>query len=211
MSQDADQDFVELVRFAPCGEGGTQSTLVTGEAAFGLGAMTIPPVGKAVVHHPAIAPLGRPESVSRIERDDRAANAEFLAAERVIVLCIATLVAQQPPRSKVRRCLPDGGGEVRRVLAGTSSGDGADDQLRIRVKHGRELWPGRVRRLSATAPTLEVHRRMSRLQAGRVDRRRAVLIVDDQTASASVIAAGGRQFFKPPFSRSFCSTRQSVE
>jgi hypothetical protein len=163
------------------------------------------------VHHPAIAPLGRTRGVSRIERNDRTTNSEFLAAERMIVLGVIPLVAQEASRSKIHGRLPYSGGEVGRVLTGATRGDGAHDQLRGRVKYRRELRPRRVHRFRSAAPTLEVHRRVPRLQARRINRRGAVCIIDDQTACPSAIAASGQQCCKPPFSRSFCSTCQRVE
>src|SRR5690606_6859680 len=175
-----------------------------------LGAMTILPVWKAIVHHAAIAPLGRPWRVSRIERYHRAANAQFVSAERVVVLSVVALIGQYSPRLKVRGGLPYGGGEVGRVLARAARRDGADDQLRGRVKDGGELRPRRVRRLSPTAAALKVHRRMPRFQARRINGGRRVLAVD-QAGGASAVAASSQQFGKPPFSRSFRSTCQSVE
>lgn len=120
MCEGADQEFFELIGFVPCGERGAESTFVSGEAAFGLGAMTVLSIGKAVVHHPPITPLGRACRIPRVERDDRAANPEFLAAERMIVLRVVALVAQQASRLQVRGRLPDRGGEVGRILTGTT-------------------------------------------------------------------------------------------
>ncbi len=211
MGQCANQEFFELVGFAACGKRGAESAFVPREAAFGLGAMTILSARKAVMHHSAIAPFRWPWGVSRIERNDGAANAEFLAAERVIVLGIVAFVGQKAAWPKIRGRLPDGVWKVGRVLTRTARRDGTYDQLRIRVKHSRELRPCGVRRLGSTAPPLEVHRRMSRFQASRVNCRSAVTIVGNQTTGASAVAASGQQLFKPPFSRSFCSTCHSVE
>ena len=211
MSESADQEFFELVWFGPCGERGAESTFVSEETAFGLGSMTVPPVGKAVMHHPAIAPLGWTRGVSRIERNNRTTNSEFLAAERMIVFGVVSLVAQEASRLKIGGRLPYSGGEVGRVLTGAARGDGAHDQLRGRVKYRRELRPRRMHRFGSAAPPLEVHRGVPRLQARRINCRGAVRIVNDQIACPSAIAASGQQFCKPPFSRSFCSTCQRVE
>ena len=211
MGQGTNQEFIELVRFAPCGQGGAEATFVSGEAAFGLGAMAILPVRKAIVHHPAISPLGRAGSVSRIEWNDRAANAEFLAAQRVVVLGIVAFIAQQASGPKIDRRLSHCGGKVGRILAGTPRGHGADDQVRSGMKYRRELRPGSMHGLRGAAATLKVHRGVTCLQTGRIDRRGAVSVVDDQTAAASAVTTRGQQFRKPPFSRSFCSTYHSVE
>lgn len=192
MSQCANQEFFELVGFGARGKGGAESAFVAGEAAFGLGAMTVLSTWKAVVHHSAIASLRRPWGVSRIERNDRAANSEFLAAERVIVLGIIAFVGQEAAWPKIRSRLPDGVWKVGRVLTWTARRDGPYDQLRIRVKHSRELRPCGVRRLGSAASPLEVHRRMSCFQASRVNCRRAVAVVGNQTAGASAVAASGQ-------------------
>lgn len=192
MSQSANQKFSELVGFAARSKRGAESAFVSGEAAFGLGAMTVLSTWKVVVHHSAIAPLRRPWGVSRIERNDRAANSEFLAAESVIVLGIVAFVGQEAAWPKIRSCLPDGVWKVGRVLTRTARRDGTYDQLRIRVKHSRELRPCGVRRLGSTAPPLEVHRRVPRFQASRVNCCGAVAIVGNQTAGASAVAASGQ-------------------
>ena len=192
MSECANEEFFELVGFTACGKRGAQPAFVSGEAAFGLRPMTVLPARKAVVHHSAIAPLRWPWGVSRIERNDRAANSELLAAERVIVLGIVAFVGQKAAWPKIRSRLPDGVWKVGRVLTRTARRDGTYDQLRIRVKHSRELRPCGVRRLGSTAPPLEVHRRVPRFQASRVNCRGAVAIVGNQTTGASAVAASGQ-------------------
>jgi hypothetical protein len=211
VSECANEEFSELVGFTACGKRGAKPALVSGEATFGLRSMTVLPARKAVVHHSAIAPLRRPWGVSRIERDDGAANPEFLAAEHVIVLGIVAFVGQQAAWPKVRSRLADGVWKVGRVLTGTARRDGTYDQLGSRVKHSCELRPRGVRRLGSTAPSLEVHRCVPRFQARRVNCRGAVVIVSDQTAGASALTASSQQLFKPPFSSSFCSMCHSVE
>jgi hypothetical protein len=211
VSECANQEFSELVGFAARGKRGAESAFVSGEAAFGLGAVTVLSIGKAVMHHSAIAPFRRPGGVSRIERNGRAANSEFLATEHVIVLGIVAFVGQEAAWSKIHSRLPDGVWKVGRVLTRTARRDGTYDQLRICVKHSRELRPGGVRRLGSTASPLEVHRGVPRFQASRVNCCGAVAIIGNQTAGASTVAASGQKLFKPPFSRSFCSTCQSVE
>lgn len=157
MSQGTDQKFVELIRFAPGSQRGAKSTLVSGEAAFGLGAMTVLAVGKAVMHHPAISAFGRARRVSWIERNHGAANPEFLPAQHVVVFSVVTLVSQQAARTKISGRLSYGGGEVGRVLSRTTRRNSTHNQLRGRMKHGRELRPRGVHRFGSAATTLEVH------------------------------------------------------
>jgi len=183
---------------------------MSGEAAFGLGAMTIFLERKAIVHHSSVSPLRWTRGVSRVERNDRAANAEFLAAQRVVVLGVVAFVSQYTSGPKIHGCLTDSGGEFGRVLTGAARGDGADNQLRSGMKHGREFRPGGVCGCDPATPSLEMHRRVPRFQARRIDRCRSV-VVGNQTGCASAIAASGQQLCKPPFSRSFCSTYHSVE
>lgn len=87
-----------------------------------------------------------PAGIAAVQSDDAPADAEFLAAEAVVVLGIVARVTEGGVDRDPFRSLAHGRGEVRRVLARTEARHGANDQVRAGVEHDGQLGPGRWRR-----------------------------------------------------------------
>lgn len=194
-----------------CRESRTKPSFVAREAAFGLGPVAILPTRESVMHHPSIPTLRWSRCVAWVDGNRRAADTEFFTTQRVIMFRIIAFVGQNPSRSKVGCRLPHRRREVGRVLTRALSGNRSNNQLRSRVKNSGQLWPSGMRRRAPATPSLKVYRGMPSLQSRCVDRRSVVNIVSDQATGPSTVAASRKKLFKPPFSKSFCSTCQSVE
>lgn len=196
---------------ASCRESRTESPFVAREAAFGLRPLAIFLTREAVVHHPSVPSLRWSRRIAWVDRNRGAADTEFFTAQRMVVLRVIALVGQNASRSKIGCGLSHRGRESRRVLTRTLLSDDSNNQLASGVKDGGQLWPRSMCDFAATTPSQKVFGCMPSLQSCGIDRRSTVSIVSDQPTGSAAVAASREKSFEPPFSRSFCSTCQSVE
>ncbi len=186
MSNRPEEYFVLLCRVLARGQGRSKASLVPGEAAFGLGSSPILLVGESIVHHPAISPGRRLGRVAAIDGNDRTANPQLHSAQRMVVFRIIAPVGKDPSRTQDGRGLLHRRNKIGRILTETLTGHRTDNQLRSRMKDGRQLRPGCVPRcwILPESP-LEMNQCMPRFQACGVDCRSVRVIVEDQATSAS--------------------------
>lgn len=142
MRDDAQDLFTALGARAVRGERRAQPPLVAAEAALGVPAL---PVERARKAPPQGAPVGRHRPamahVARIELDDRAAEAQGLPAEAMVVLGIIGRIRQRGIEPEQGGRLPHGGRKIRRILRGASARNGAKDEVRVRLDDRGELGP----------------------------------------------------------------------
>jgi len=163
------------------------------------------------MHHTAISTFGRTSRVSWIQRDYGAADPKFMAAQHMIMFRVVAFVGQYAPWPQIRGGLPHRRREIGRVLTWSQPRNGSRNQLGSRVKHSGQFRPGRMgHRAVKTFPSI-VKGNVPSLQSGCINRRRIAGIVRDQATIASTVAASRKESLESPFSRSFCSTCQSVE
>ena len=196
---------------ATCRESRTESPFVARESAFGLGSLAIFLTGEAVVHHSSVPPQRWPRRIAWVDRNRGAADTELFTAQRMVVLRVVAFVGQNPSGPEIGCGLSHRRNESRRVLGRTLSRNDSDNQLASGVKDGGQLWPRSVCYFTATTPSQKVLRCMPSLQPCGINRRSTVSIVSDQPTDPTAVAASREKSFEPPFSRSFCSTCQSVE
>lgn len=200
-----------LCWIATSGECRTKPSLVSRKAAFGLGSLAILPTWEAIMHHPPISALGWSRCVAGIDRDRGTANAKLLTTQSVIVFRIVPSVGQHTPWLKIIGCLTHCGREVGRVLARALSGNSTNNQLTRGMKDRCQLRPRGVSDARASTATLKVNRSMTSFQPCRIDCCRMVGMLGNQATSSPSVTAACQKSFKAFFSRSFCSTCQSVE
>jgi hypothetical protein len=174
VGEDAQDELAPLRLMAACGEGGSEATLVLAEAAFDVPALVIKDARKVLVEG---SPVGRlrpaPPGVSSVQGNDAALDAEFIAAETMVVLSVVASIGQNRAQRHERSGLAHSGCEIGRVLTGTDAGDSADDQMRVGVENCGELGPGSLpmaRAFALAATFAEVLTDVSCLQSGRVHR-----------------------------------------
>ena len=175
VGQDTQDEFASLSLMSSGGECGAEATFVLAEATLDVPALVVEHARKAL---PEGSPVGRlrpaPAGVAAVQGDDAPADAEFLAAEAVVVLGIVAGIGQHRAKGHDARGLSHGGGEVRRVLAWADACHGANDQVRVDVEHRGQLGPGTLSMTQAfalAATLAEVLADMARFQPRGVDRR----------------------------------------
>lgn len=142
------------------------------EAALDVPTLVIKNAGKVLVEG---SPVGRlrptPPCVPPIQGNDAAPDAEFIAAETMVVLSVVARIGQNHAQSYERSGLAQSGCEVGRVLAGADASDSADDQMRVDVENCGELWPGSLPMArTVAASSAEVLTHMPCFQSSRVHR-----------------------------------------
>ncbi len=142
MGQDPQEHFTVLAFVLASRQRRSEMPFESGEHRFGVGSATVAAIGKTTIHLGAVFAFGllffKP---SRIQLDSGQTDAEFLAGQDVIVLAIVSGVGQKAIDVKIPGCLPQGRGEVGRILAGTASQVDPGDQVRGSMRHGGKLWP----------------------------------------------------------------------
>ena len=142
------------------------------EAALDVPALVIKGIGKVLAESSSTRRLRpAPPCISPVQGNDAVLDAEFAAAETMVVLGVVARIGQNRAQGYECSGLAHGGCEVGRVLAGTDAGDRANDQVRVDVENCGELRPGSLPMArTASAPSAEVLTHMPCFEAGRIHR-----------------------------------------
>lgn len=141
MRENPQQTFGFLRRPAPRAQGRTETAFMARDGALDLPALAVDSAKEAPFHLASIFCRG-PRSGSSFARwNDGATNAELLSTEHVVVFGVVAGIGQEPIEMDVRGRLPQGRGELRRVLRGAETHEGAGQQVALAVAHQRQLRP----------------------------------------------------------------------
>ena len=139
-----------------------------------------------------------------IEFDRGEPDTEFFPGKDVIVFAVVSGISEEAVEVKVRRGLPHGRREVRRILAGASPESDSGNQVGVGVADGGQLGPTRMGgRLIALSSARVVPTDMTSLESRRING--AFGFAVDQAALACAVEDGSHELLKAPFFRSFCS------
>lgn len=178
----------------------TQATLVLRDRALGMPSSTIDSSGKAVIHLAAKTRLrARISDSSRIDGNDRRANAQGFAADAMVPFGIVGSIAEEAMNRQVVGGLGDRRHKIGGVVAGPVAHRQGGDQVRAMVEHQRHLRvtpipfhpPGASQKMAADVMTF---------QAGRVNGGFRSLL--DQAALSGNTENSLEQSLESPFFRS---------
>jgi len=173
------------------------------------GALDLPPVGidtlrETSAHLAPISAAGRSRAATPwVKGNDRGADAELLSAQAVVMLTIVGGVSQQPVEGNLLGRQDHGSGELRGVIAGTSTDHGAREQMGSGVATQGQLGPASAAEGPVTLAIDVVRAGMSALQAGRVERPFGTLI--DQAEGLGALENCPEHRLKSPFFSSLFS------
>jgi len=169
VSKDSQQRLGVSAGVAGRAEGRSESSFGLRDGGFDVPAVSVDAPVEPSAHLPPVA-AGRPFAcVAFIEGDDRRTNAEFFPSQGVVVFPVVPGIGQQA----VDRQASDGRSErlreLRRVLTGPRTEQGAGEEITVRVTEKRQLRK-RVSRLALVAATPDVvPRRVAAFETGGVD------------------------------------------
>ena len=140
------------------------------EPALDVPALVVERLGKAVAHGAPVSGLGpAAPCVAAVESDDGLPDAEVFPAKAVVVLGVIACITQSDVDAEQPRRLAHGRGEVWRVLARAETRHGAEQEVRVRMEHRRQLGPGALSMAFSLGPLLaEVGADVPGLEAGRI-------------------------------------------
>ena len=128
-----------LCGIASCGEGRAESSLMTREATFGLGAVAILPQRESIMHHTSISSLGRTGCISPVDGDHCTADAKLTPAQCMIMLRIIAFVCQHTLWTQIACGLTHRGCKVGRVLARAQTNNRSRERLRLSFTMGDSI------------------------------------------------------------------------
>lgn len=171
MRENAEQDLVPLRSRVMRGQCGAEPALQAREDALGLPPLPVQRPREASLHLAPVRGQGPALAhVAAVERDDGLWNAEYFAAEPVVVLRVVAGVAEQSAGHQESGGLADGRRELGRILARAPGDDRASDQVARRLADRRELRPAAAPTAEqGPAPIDEVGTYVAGLEPGRVD------------------------------------------
>lgn len=195
------QDFPENLFGSAASAGGAK---LAAQAAFHLraGALDVPTPAvnmsrKGPFHLSPVSGRRPSARVSLVQRDDRRADAEFLAGQSMVVFSVVSGVRQQAVDRKVVAGQAHRRWKLRRILTRSRTDHGRGEEITVRVTDQREFGPGvSLMRPLAAAPD-EVTRRVTTFQSGGVDDRLRPFV--DQATCPGAVEEGGQKKWEPPF------------
>ncbi len=142
MGQNAEEAFTYLSRVLASPQDRSQSAFVTRDDTLGMRAVRIYKPMKVSFHLATVFAFGPSSTAAAlVERNDGRADAEFFAAETMIVLGIVTGIGEQAIPVEVLGGLPHGGRKLRRILAGSRRNQCGGDQVCAGVTDEGEFGP----------------------------------------------------------------------
>lgn len=172
VSENAEQAFTELGRFATSAKVGAESSFVSGEGAFNLPSLT---VADAVLRSLHATPIRRERplasAIARVQGDHRRAHAQDFVTQSMVQFAVVSGVGEQSIPAHMGPGLDHRLDELRRILARSAVRHGRRPQMRARVADDRQLGPTRPSRSAAVGSQRVMSRAMTNFQTGRVDRR----------------------------------------
>lgn len=147
----------------------SQASLVLRDRAFHMPAMSVHAPVKPTLHLSSIAAFRPLPGVPFVGRDDRRADAQFLAGEAMVVLAVVARVPDQPVDREMATRLPDRFRKLRRVLTRAVAHHGPGKQVGVGVTHQGELGPMAPQESFVPDAMNVMAGGMSTLQAGRVN------------------------------------------
>lgn len=122
------------------GQSRSQLAFVLRDGAFGMPAATVKTLGK-LVKHPSAVRTSRSARLrpSRVNRDDRRGDAEFLAADAVMALGIVSSITEESVDRQAFHGLSDRRKEIGGVVAGPVAYRPGGDQVGAMMHHDGDL------------------------------------------------------------------------
>ena len=173
------------------------------------GALHLPSVGvdtlrETSAHLAPISAAGRSRVATPwVKRNDRGADAELLSAQAVVMLAIVGGISQQAVEGNLLTRQDYGSGELRRIVAGTSTDHGAREQMGSGMATQGQLGPASTPEGPVTLPLDVVRAGMPALQAGGVQCPFGTLI--DQAEGVGPLENAPEHRLKSPFFSSLFS------
>lgn len=141
MRENPQQTFSFLRRPAPRAQGRTETAFMARDGALDLPALAVDSSKEAPFHLTSIFCRGPRSGSSLARRNDGGTNAKLLSSEHMVVFSIVAGIGQEPIKVDVRCRLSHGWCELRRVLRGAETHEGAGQQVALAVAHQRQLRP----------------------------------------------------------------------
>ena len=175
VGDDAQKEFAGLRSRLAGGQGWIEAALMLAEAALDMPTLVVEGFWETMAHGPPIGRFGPvPPCVAAAEADQRAGNAQLLAAEAVVVLGVVAGIAEHSVQRDVLGGLTHGGDEVGRVLAGAKARHGCKDEVGLGMQDDGELGPEALAMAFAlsplASPMADVGADVPRFQCGRINR-----------------------------------------
>ncbi len=202
MGKDAYEAFMRLSFIRSGSEGRTEEPFVARDGALDLPAIPVKAVVEATLHLRTIFRRRRPGAASLVQGDHCGPDAELLAAEPMVVLCIIGCVGQKTVKADIIGGLSDCLRELGRVVAGPPAHHRARKQVRCAVADYGQLGPAFASK-GPVAPALDVvGTDVLGFKTGGIDSRLGALI-DQPQASGSLENSSDKRLESPFFSRRF--------
>ena len=204
MSENSQQALSAPAGFTAGAHSATQYPLELRDGALHLPAVGVDTLRETSAHLAPIPALGRSRPATpRVKRNDRGADAELLPAQAVVMLAIVRGISQHAVEGNVLGRQDHGCAELRRVVAGTSTDNGAREQMGSGVAAQSQLRPAAPPEGPVTLSLDVVQAGMSALQPGRVECRFGTLI--DQAEGVGPLEHAPEHGLKSPFFSSLFS------
>ena len=204
MGQNSQQALALLGGVVSSPQRRVQPSLVPRDHALDLPAIPIDTLVESPFHLATISCLGPAASgVAWIERNDRAADAQFPSAEPMIALTVVARIAQQAGQAYIPSRLAHRRSELAMVVAGAPNHVGGRDQVTLRVTDQRQLGPAATAKTPVSPAFHKVGADVVGLQPGRVDG--PLGLGSDQAALGCPPEEDAQQPLKSPFFTSRCS------
>lgn len=197
VSKDPHEAFIGLGLVGPGSQRRAEEALVARYGAFYLPAVPIEMFMEAALHLCAV--FGRRWFIcpSGVQGDHGGSNAQLLAAEPVVVLCIIGCVGQKTVKAHVSGGLFDGFGQLRRVVAGPPADHDPRKQVRSGMTDYRQLRPMLASKGPVALPVDVIRAGVPRFKARGVDGRFGALIYE--SSGSGTLENGSAKRFKSPF------------
>lgn len=178
-------------------QGGPQASFVLRDRRFNVPAMPVQPSMETFLHLPAVMRRRPLAAAAFVQSNHGRPNAQFLPSQSMVVLTVVAGIAQQPVNGQVVNRLPDGVGELRRVLTGPVADHQPCEQIGPGVTNQCEFRPAATQKPLVSDAVDVVPRGVTTFQAGGVDSCFGLIV--DQATRLGNTENGGKQGIESPF------------